>query len=161
MSDRITDSNNSRIAVIILRVLVGWHFLYEGILKVYTPDWSAKGYLLTAETFSGFYQWLASDSLIGLVDSMNVVILLLVGFSLVLGIFEKQAAFCGIALLLMYYFAHPAFMSSAQLVTEGNYWIINKNLVEAAAQLVLYTIPTGSYFGLEVLTKKRAELKTV
>lgn len=160
MSDQITDSKNSRIAITILRILVGWHFLYEGIIKIYNPDWSAKGYLLTAETFTGFYQWLASDSLIGLVDAMNVVVLLLVGLSLVLGIFEKQGAFCGIGLLLLYYFAHPAFMGSAQLVTEGNYWIINKNLVEAAALFVLYTIPTGSYFGLEVLFKKPSELKT-
>lgn len=160
MSDQISDSKNSKVAIPLLRILVGWHFLYEGIIKAYNPEWSAKGYLLTAETFAGFYQWLASDSLIGLVDALNVVILLLVGFSLVLGIFEKQGAFCGIALLLMYYFAHPAFMGSAKLVTEGNYWIINKNLVEAAALFVLYTIPTGSYFGLEVLTKKTAYLKT-
>ncbi len=160
MSDRITDYKNSKTAITILRILVGWHFLYEGIIKVYNPDWSAKGYLLTAETFTGFYQWLASDSLIGLVDALNVVVLLLVGLSLVLGAFEKQGAFFGIGLLVMYYFAHPAFMSSAQLVTEGNYWIINKNLVEVAALFVLYTVPTGSYFGLEVLIKKTAKLKT-
>ncbi len=160
MSDLSTDSKKSKTVLTILRIVVGWHFLYEGIIKIYNPDWSAKGYLLTAETFTWFYQWLASDSLIGLVDALNVIILLLVGLSLILGIFEKQGAFCGIGLLLMYYFAHPAFMGSAQLVTEGNYWIINKNLVEAAALLVLYTLPTGSFFGLEILTSKTAQLKT-
>ena len=55
MSDQISDSKNSKVAITLLRILVGWHFLYEGIITAYNPEWSAKGYLLTAETFAGFY----------------------------------------------------------------------------------------------------------
>jgi thiosulfate dehydrogenase [quinone] large subunit len=33
-------------AVVVLRVLIGWHFLYEGVSKLTTPGWSAAGYLL-------------------------------------------------------------------------------------------------------------------
>jgi hypothetical protein len=29
-----------------LRMLVGWHFLYEGIVKLASPSWSAGPYLL-------------------------------------------------------------------------------------------------------------------
>ena len=29
----------------LLRVLIGWHFLYEGLVKFYTPGWTAKHYL--------------------------------------------------------------------------------------------------------------------
>lgn len=147
-------------AVVLLRMMIGWHFLYEGILKLYNPGWTSKGYLLTAETMPGFYQWLATDGLIAWVDVANMVILVVVGLTLLLGIFEKQGALLGILLLLLYYFAHPAFMSSAQLGAEGNYWIINKNLIEAAALYVLLVMPTGSSFGLGVFRTSTAHLKT-
>ena len=127
-------------------------------MKMYNPAWSAKAYLISAETMSGLYQWLASDGMIGIVDTLNMVILMVVGLTLLLGIFDKQGALLGIIMLLMYYFAHPAFMNSAQLGAEGNYWIVNKNLIEAAALLILYIIPTGWYFGLGVFGKSNPKM---
>jgi len=32
--------------VVALRVLIGWHFLYEGLSKLTTPGWSAKRWLV-------------------------------------------------------------------------------------------------------------------
>ena len=150
MNERNSLPKNALPALTLLRILIGWHFLFEGVMKLYTPAWSAKPYLLSAETMSGLYQWLASDSLIGIVDGLNIVVLIVVGLTLLLGIFDKYGALLGIVMLLLYYFAHPAFMDSAQLGAEGNYWIVNKNLIEAGALLVLSIIPTGTYFGLQV-----------
>jgi thiosulfate dehydrogenase [quinone] large subunit len=158
MNEKLTLPKNTLPALTLLRVLIGWHFLYEGVMKLYNPSWSAKGYLLSAETMSGLYQWLASDSLIGIVDALNMTALILVGLTLMLGFLERQGALLGIVLLLLYYFAHPAFMNSAQLAAEGNYWIVNKNLVEAAALLVLFCVPTGWYFGLGVFRKSNTNL---
>ena len=31
--------------LVILRLLIGWHFLYEGAVKLYSSSWSAAGYL--------------------------------------------------------------------------------------------------------------------
>ena len=31
--------------VTLLRLLVGWHFLYEGLAKAFANQWSAAGYL--------------------------------------------------------------------------------------------------------------------
>jgi thiosulfate dehydrogenase [quinone] large subunit len=147
-------------AMTVLRVLIGWHFLYEGVMKMYDPGWTAKAYLMSAETMSGLYSWLAGENLIGIVDAANIVILIVVGLTLMLGIFEKQGALFGLILLLLYYFAHPAFMSSAQMGAEGNYWIVNKNLIEAAALFVIYQVPTGAYFGLDIFRKSSPKLKT-
>ena len=41
------------VAITILRVVVGWHFLYEGIAKLTSPSWSAAGYM-RLETFNLF-----------------------------------------------------------------------------------------------------------
>ena len=38
-------SRGPMIAITVLRVFVGWHFLYEGLTKLTAPSWSAAGYL--------------------------------------------------------------------------------------------------------------------
>ena len=40
-------------AVTVLRMLIGWHFLYEGLWKLVQPGgWSAMGYLKTSQWFA-------------------------------------------------------------------------------------------------------------
>jgi thiosulfate dehydrogenase [quinone] large subunit len=43
-------SNIQLTFLVILRVLIGWYFLYEGLAKVFTPNWTAFGYILTTGT---------------------------------------------------------------------------------------------------------------
>ena len=33
------------IALTVLRVVIGWHFLYEGVSKLTSTTWSAAGYM--------------------------------------------------------------------------------------------------------------------
>ena len=35
--------------LVALRVLIGWHFLYEGLVKVVNPNWSSAGYLMDSQ----------------------------------------------------------------------------------------------------------------
>ncbi|MEJ2005289.1 MAG: DoxX family protein [Cyclobacteriaceae bacterium] len=149
--------------LVLLRILIGWHFLYEGVLKVYNPEWTAEGYLMSSQgIFRPFFQWLASDGLIGIVDAANIVILLFVGIALIAGILERPAAFAGFVLLFLYYLAHPAFSGLDQGPVEGNYWLVNKNLIEGVALLALYYFPTSEAFGLKRLFgKKEKELANV
>ncbi|MFY0655033.1 MAG: DoxX subfamily [Cyclobacteriaceae bacterium] len=146
-------SKGSMNGVVLMRILIGWHFLYEGVLKMYNSSWTSKGYLMSAELLSPFYQWLGSDSMIGIVDDLNKFTLMLVGLALILGIFERIGSVAGIALLILYYLAHPAFPGMAQTGAEGSYWIVNKNLIEASALYVVFLIPTGHYFGLSGIIK--------
>ena len=40
----------------ILRIFVGWHFLYEGIVKLFNPEWSSASYLMESKwLLSGFF----------------------------------------------------------------------------------------------------------
>jgi len=144
-------------ALVLLRILIGWHFLYEGVLKLYSPAWTAKGYLLSASFLQGFFQWLASDSLIWVVDTANVAALVIVGLSLLVGFKTQWAALIGIGLLLLYYLAHPPFPGLPQGPAEGSYWIVNKNLIEAAALFVLFLFPTENSFGIARLLTNRSK----
>ena len=154
----MTDSNftsSQRMGLIILRLFIGWHFLYEGVIKLYNPSWTAKGYLLSAEFMKPFFAFLASDSLIGIIDTINITLLILVGVLLIAGFKTGWAAIGGMLLLAMYYLAHPPFTGITQGPAEGSYWIVNKNLVELAALYVIYLFPTASSFGLEALFGKQ------
>lgn len=136
------------IILLILRIIVGWHFLYEGLVKLYIPDWSAEAYLSGSYGFlSGFFHWLASDpTLLNIVDFMNIWGMILIGTGLFLGIFIRISAVAGTALLLLYYFAYPPFGSSIFSVSsEGHYWLINRNLIEAIVLIVIYLWPVKEY----------------
>lgn len=149
-------------SITLLRILVGWHFLYEGIVKVYNPEWTSFGYLATAQgPFRPIFQAMASEALLPWVDTLNWGALVFVGITLILGIFEKAGALVGAGLLLLYYLAHPSWPGMAQINTEGSYWIVNKNLIEAVVCLVLFYCPTGAVFGLSrFFSKNKANTKT-
>lgn len=138
-------------ALVLLRVLIGWHFLYEGVIKAYNPSWTSRGYLLSASILKPFFAWLASDSLISVIDNLNIIGLIAVGISLLIGIRIRWGCIGGILLLMLYYLAHPPFSDLPQGPAEGSYWVVNKNLIEMAALLVIYQFPLPSVFGLENL----------
>jgi thiosulfate dehydrogenase [quinone] large subunit len=153
--DLATKNQKQVNGLIILRLLIGWHFLYEGVIKLYNPQWTAKGYLLSADGFmSDLFVSLAGDGLINTIDFLNIAALLIIGITLIIGFAERLGAWLGIGLLLMYYFAHPPFPGLEQVNVEGNYWIVNKNLIEAAALFVLASMPTGDVFGIKRLFQK-------
>ena len=41
-------------ALVVLRTVVGWHFLYEGYFKLAVPGWSRQGAPLAAWSASGY-----------------------------------------------------------------------------------------------------------
>lgn len=155
MGSTITD-RKVKISITLLRILIGWHFLYEGVVKLYNPEWTSLGYLASAQgPFKPIFSSLTNPSVIGWVDTLNMTALLVVGITLLLGVFEKKGALVGIGLLLLYYLAHPSFPGVSQINVEGNYWFVNKNLIELVACLVIYNYPTGHFFGLGYFYKKR------
>jgi len=141
--------------LVLLRVLIGWHFLYEGVIKAYNPSWTAKGYLLSASVMKPLFTWLASNTMISTVDFLNIAGLIAVGASLLLGIKIKWGCVGGILLLAFYYLAHPPFAGLPQGPAEGSYWIVNKNLIEIAALLVIYHLPVATAFNLGNLFSKQ------
>jgi len=130
----------SRLFVTILRVAIGWHFLYEGISKILQGNWTASGFLLnTSGFFSGFYHWIAgSSALLHISDFLNMYGLLLIGLALFIGIFSRYAALAGALLLTMYYFAYPPFGNPIMNAAEGHLFIVDRLFIEASALIFLF-----------------------
>lgn len=151
-------------ALVSLRLLIGWHFLYEGVAKITNPYWTSAGYLQESQGwFSGFFQNLSSDpGLQAVVDYLNQWGLLLIGLALILGVFVRLASWGGVVILALYYLAAPPFPGMEYgIPTEGAYLIVNKILIELAGLLVILAFPTSHLFGLQqFLTRKRDESAT-
>lgn len=141
------DWNWKKLTITLFRVAIGWHFLYEGISKLLVPNWSAAGYLANATgPFAGFYQSLAaSEALMKIIDPLNMAGLILIGLGLFLGLFIRLSSISGIVLLMLYYFAYPPFGGDLFGTAEGNLYIVNKNLIEALALLVIFLIKEKGY----------------
>lgn len=151
-TSRFRLSNGGMLALVALRVLVGWHFLYEGLVKVMQPDWTSASYLSSSQwLLSDTFHWIASTpSVLRVVDVMNECGLILIGAGLMLGCFSRIAAASGALMLALYYIAHPPFIASqVGMPVEGSYLIINKTLVEMLALVALTAFPTGKYMGLD------------
>lgn len=141
------DWNWKKLIITLFRVAIGWHFLYEGISKLIIGNWSAAGYLANATgPFAGFYHWMAaSESLMKIVDPVNMAGLVLIGLGLFLGVFIRLSSISGIVLLMLYYFAYPPFGGNLFGSAEGNLYIVNKNLIETLALLVILLIKEKGY----------------
>jgi thiosulfate dehydrogenase [quinone] large subunit len=140
--------------LVFLRLLIGWHLLYEGISKLLTPGWSSIGFLRESQwIMSGFAEWIASNSsVLSAVDFLNTWGLIAIGLGLILGLCTRIAAISGALLLLMYYFNNaPITGIEYSIPAEGNNLIVSKTLIEAVALFVIAVFPTGSIIGLDAL----------
>lgn len=139
-------------ALVVLRILIGWHFMFEGLAKITNPYWTSAGYLQASQGWFSerFVALSASPGLLTAVDYLNQWGLLLIGLALLVGVLERTAAVAGILLLLLYYLAAPPFPGLEYAIpTEGSYLIVNKQLIEASALVVILAFPTARRVGLQ------------
>lgn len=143
--------------LIVLRIIIGWHFLYEGIVKLMDPGWSAESYLANTRGFlSGIFQAMASQpAVLEVVNFLNVWGLILIGLGLLLGLFARTAVYAGILLLFFYYIAYPPFQGyNFGAPQEGHYLIVDKTFIELVTLIVLALFHDTLNIGLWSLLKK-------
>lgn len=159
MTKHINFSKSQLFWLITLRVMIGWYFLYEGISKILSPNWSSYGYLKDSQgMFSEIFNQLTqSPWLLQIVDLLNMYGLVLVGLSLILGAYAKWGSIAGIILLALYYLSHPPLLNANYLLRpEGSSLWIDKNLIIMAALFVMIAFPTSKRIGLDrFLFKKK------
>jgi thiosulfate dehydrogenase [quinone] large subunit len=160
MSPEIAGGRSAPVAALVaLRLVVGWHFLYEGIAKLQNPYWTSADYLAQSRSFlAGAFHWLAVDpARLALVDALNRWGLVLIGAGLIAGFLTRYAASAGIVLLASYYLCHPPFPAAPSLLPGAETTlIVDKVLIELVALWVLLVLPTSGIVGLDRLLPKQA-----
>ena len=152
ISSSISLTNAQLYGLVTLRVLIGWHILYEGVAKLISPYWSSAAFLLDSKwIFSGLAKIIVSNPVfLTISDYGNMWGLTIIGFLLMVGLFNRYASLAGMILILTYYlFSPPLIGLEYSRPGEGSYIIVNKNLIEACALLVLYYLPTSHLIGLD------------
>jgi thiosulfate dehydrogenase [quinone] large subunit len=159
MSHDISVSRRQQVALVVLRTLVGWHFLYEGYVKLLNPAWGRDGHPLAAWSSAGYlkaatgpladlFHSLGAAAWVGRLDIAIAALLIAVGLSLMLGLFTQLGCIGAMGLLALFYVsALPLGVPEAR--AEGSYLIVNKNLIELASVFVIFTFRTGRIAGLD------------
>lgn len=156
----LTYSKSQLWMLVLLRVAIGWHMLYEGIVKLMNPNWSSVGYLMDSKGwFAGIFHSMAGNAgVLNVVDFLNVWGLTFIGLGLILGLFTRLSMIGGIILLAFYYLSHPPLIDVVYAIpSEGSYMFINKNLIELVTLVVLLLFPTGSIIGIDRFIFKKAK----
>jgi thiosulfate dehydrogenase [quinone] large subunit len=165
----LTLDRTQQSALVVLRTLIGWHFLYEGFAKTLWPAWSrdgaplarfsSAGYLRSSTgPFADLFRGLADVSWLPWLDHLMAWSLLLVGLGLMLGLFTQLACAGALALLALFYLSWLPTRGVYEPGAEGNYLLVNKNLIEAAAVAVVLVFRTGRIAGLDLLRgRERAQ----
>lgn len=140
------------VSLVIMRILIGWHFLHEGMVKLLDVNWTSASYLKdTKWLFSGMFTSMAENpGLLKMVDFLNIWGLIIIGFCLITGLLSRYAIIFGIVLLSLYFLCSipiPGYEYVSP--AEGNYLIVNKNLIELSALVVLLVFPSSKEIGLD------------
>jgi len=152
--DQTKLSGSQITALVLLRIIVGWHFAYEGIAKLFDSNWSAYFYLLDSKGWFPqiFHDMATNPLLMSIIDPLIQWSLLLIGLSLITGLLTKYAKLGAMLMLLFFWLSHPSFIGMDYVLpNEGHYFIFDKNSVEFFALLVLLLFPTGHIIGLQRL----------
>lgn len=151
-------SNPQLIGLVLLRVAIGWHFLFEGLAKISNPNWTSYLYLMDSKgLFENVFKALAdNEKSLVFIDNLNIWGLVIIGLLLMLGLFTKQITIAAIALLSLYYLSHPPFFNlDYAMPSTGSYWIVDKTLIEIFALVVILVFPTSKEIGLDRLISKK------
>jgi len=143
-----------------VRIVIGWHFLYEGISKIVTSGWSSAPYLAGSKwIFAPLFTAMAnSPSAVSVIDFINIWGMILVGSGLMLGLFTRWASLGGALMLFFYFIAYPpvpGYMFGVPV--EGSYLWVNRNLIELFALSVFIFISPDFHFSLDRLISRWKE----
>jgi uncharacterized membrane protein YphA (DoxX/SURF4 family) len=134
------------------RMVIGWYFLYEGIHKLLTPQWTAKIFLMDSRwIFSGIFQQMAENpALMQIIDFLNIWGLILIGISLVTGMFVRWSSIAGSVLLLFYFAAYPPLPGyTFGTVSEGSYLWVNRTFILMFILIIFALLPSGIWYGID------------
>lgn len=133
---------------------MGWLMFYAGITKVLNPGWSAAGYLNSAKTFAGIYQWFARPEILPTINFLNEWGLTLLGAALILGVAVRLSSVPGALLMALYYFPILQFP-----IAGTHSYIVDEHVVYALVLLLLGAMSAGRVWGLDDLLSKKLSME--
>ncbi|MDP3724240.1 MAG: DoxX family membrane protein [bacterium] len=139
---------SAKLTLLLLRLSLGWIFLFSGWTKVMDPTWSAAGYLKAAKTLPLLFQWFASPENLVWVDLFNSWGQLFIGVALIAGFSVRSASLAGMLLMTLYY------LPTLQFPMAGRSFLVDDHVMYFLVFLLLWKTNTGKFFGLQGVISK-------
>ncbi len=141
----MSGSTSERMLIFLLRISLGWVFLYAASHQVFVPGWSAAGFLEHTKTFHGLFSNFTGPVIAPVVSFLVAYGHLLIGLSLVFGLMVRVSSVFGILLMLLYWMAHMDF----PYISDHNNFIIDFHIVDALVLGLLIVKHAGHVWGLD------------
>lgn len=146
------ESGTERNLIFLLRVALGWVFLYAASHQVFVPGWSVAGFLEHTKTFHGLFSMFTGPTIAPIISFLVAYGHLLIGLSLIFGLFVRVSAAFGILLMLLYWMAHMDF----PYISDHNNFIIDFHIVDALVLGLLIVKRAGHVWGLDSWAGKQS-----
>ncbi|OGN80794.1 MAG: hypothetical protein A2X23_00250 [Chloroflexi bacterium GWC2_73_18] len=158
---------NKGVGILLLRLVLGWGFLYAGLAKVIDFEgsgepFSAFGFLkfATGGTAPGMGEgqivnpahdfWVGLTANPALIDVINFLVVfgeLAIGAALILGLATRFAAIMGALMMALFWLA----------AWDFQHGIVNNQLLYGVTALFLGYVNAGHYYGVDAIVEKAAE----
>jgi thiosulfate dehydrogenase (quinone) large subunit len=147
--DTCTNEKAERTLVFLLRVALGWVFLWAAIHH-YGDDTYVAGFLSHTKTFHPLYGGLVHSTWLPVISFLVEYGHLLIGLSLISGLMVRVSAPFAILLMLLYWTAHMDF----PYIDNVNNLMLDEHLINAAVLGYLIARRAGHVWGLDGLVAK-------
>jgi len=137
-------NGSSKFFLFLLRISMGWIFLYSGATKLLDPKWSAEGFLKSAKTFPQFYNWLAGSQNIDWINLLNEWGQLLIGLALIFGFLTRFASVGGVLMMILYYFPGLTFP-----YVGAHSYLVDEHIIYALIFGFFASTLAGQYWGID------------
>src|SRR5215471_4093253 len=141
----MTDTRIERSFVLVFRLLMAWTFLYAASHQVGNPKFSAAAFLNETKTFHDIHVVIATPALDPILTFLVSYGHLLIGLSLLAGLFVRVSAVFAVMLLLTYWTAHLDW----PFVENRNNFIVDYHIVYAVVCVYLIKMRAGHVWGLD------------
>ena len=146
------ESSTERSFVFIFRLLMAWTFLYAASHQVFEPNWSVAGFLKGTKTFHEVYAPFTTAAWAPVITFFVGYGHLLIGLSLLVGLFVRVSAGFAILLMLLYWTAHMDF----PFIENRNNFLLDFHIVYAGVLVQLIVERAGHFWGLDAWADKLA-----
>lgn len=144
------DSKTEQALIVFFRLAMGWVFLYAASHQVFDPKWTVVHFLSHTKTFHGLFSLFMGPAIAPVITFLVEYGHLLIGLSLIFGLFVRVSASFGIFLMILYWMAHLDF----PYVSNPENFIIDEHVIFAGILLFLIVKHAGHVWGLDRIASR-------
>jgi len=130
--------------------MLAWVFLYAASRQVFNPGFSVAGLVSRTTTSNPIFGWIADPAVAPIFSFLVAYGHLLVGLSLLLGLFFRLGGLVGAFLMMVYWLAHMDF----PYIEGPQNLLIDYHVIYATVLVFLVLNRAGHSYGLDAMAGK-------